>query len=107
MSHMIGPTDLLHPTPAPYVSVSHMKIRAEFNPAIPAAVFLSSQCAVILFTPCRLNYTNLISIVAPYILKSTQFTRQQMHYLLTHAAPRHVVTSPNLYNDVILPSVLT
>jgi len=25
----------------------------------------------------------------------------------THAALRHAVTSPNLYNDVILPSVLT
>jgi hypothetical protein len=25
----------------------------------------------------------------------------------THAAVRHAATSPNLYNDVILPSVLT
>ena len=96
-------------------------------------------------------------IVAPSILKSTQFTHKQMHYLLawlrvlnlhtiisllhhstqhtthmpfyslalhctqhtcrsavslctahnTHAALRHAATSSNLYNDVIVPSVLT
>jgi len=85
-------------------------------------------------------------IVPPCVFKSTQFTHQQMHYLLTwpkvlnlcvlcavqsetltlhctqhtrhstlslctahntHAALRHAATSSNIYNDVILPGVLT
>jgi len=31
----------------------------------------------------------------------------KQHVIERHAALRHAATSPNLYNDVILPSVLT
>ena len=44
------------------------------------------------------------------LVKSFKFTLKYTIIRLphnTHATVRHAATSPNLYNDVILPSVLT
>ena len=39
--------------------------------------------------------------------KTLMTTYMWQHVVERHAALRHAATSPNLYNDVILPSVLT